>query len=364
MKSDGKLDQDLQCFMPVDPTHPGIVTLNTCDIFEVEDGRPDPQIPSPLRSNLPMKSKPIVSCSPIEQITVILLDISESMFVKRSDNNTISKRFIDISINILTMISKNLHQQSRTHAIGIILFGKYVTIHCPITTNTDEFEKAIYTIPKYGQPWTSMYDAINTGFDSIHQYELKHKTILDCEKLIICITDGINNRGTLTIDNLKQRVRRTPIVIDLIFFSSNTYSSYTTEERNSIRELRLLCEKSGGVLYRNSSADPIDIATTFEQEAVLWLKARKGRKSYGQGAALSVEWPLAKEPDKLYQTAVRARIFQKLTNDSHQRTDFVQHLHAEVNDIVRKQIDNMQLYICRKIDGQLDYTFWKVIVQV
>jgi hypothetical protein len=364
MKADGTVDQDLQCFMPADPTHPGIVTFNTSDIFEVEHGRPDPRIPTPLRSNLPMQSKPMISSSPVEQITLILLDISDSMFMKRSDNNTISKRFIDLSINMLTMISKNLHRQSHSHAIGIILFGKDVITHCPITTNADEFEKSIYKIPKYGQPWTSMHDAINTGFDNIQQYQSRHATTPNCEKQMICITDGINNRGKLTIDHLKQKLRRTPVVIDLIFFLSNKIASYTQQERNSINALRLLCEKSGGIIYRNSSIDPIDLAATFEQEAVLWLKARKQRKNYGRGVALAVDCPLVKEPEKLYQTAVRARISRKIENDSHQRTDFMQHLHAEVNNIVRKHIENMQLYICRDRDGQMDYTFWKVIIQV
>jgi hypothetical protein len=364
IKTDGKFDQDLQCFMPADPSHNGIITLNSSDIFEVEHGRPDPHIPNPLQSNLPMKSKPIISSSPTEQITLILLDISDSMFMKRSDKNTISKRFIDISINMLIMISKNLHRQSRPHAIGIILFGKDVISHCPITTNVDDFEKAVYRIPKYGQPWTSMHDAINTGLDHIRQYESKHSVISNCKKLIICITDGINNRGTLTIDDLKQRIRRTTVVIDLIYFSSNTITSHTPQERQSITALRQLCTKTGGIIYRNSSIDPIELATTFEQEAVLWLKARKERKSFGFGIGTSVDWPVAKEPEKLYQTAVRIRIQERVANNSHQRTDFFQRLHTEINNVVRKQIENIQLYISARSDGQMDYTFWKVILQV
>ena len=363
LKTDGRIDDDLECFMPADPSHPGIVTLNSDDVFEVEAGRPDPRIPSALRSNLPMKAKPVIHCSPVEQITMILLDISESMFMKRSDNNAISKRLIDISINMLITISQNLHRQSRTHAIGIILFGRNVIKHCPITTNADEFEKAIYAIPKHGQPWTSMYEAINTGFDSIQQYRSKHNTTPDCAKLIICITDGINNRGNVTIDHLKQRVRRTPVVIDLIFFASTDTTPLSTKDRQSIRALRLLCEKSGGIIYRNSSVEPIDLATTFEQEAVLWLKARKAQQMYSRGLGLSVEGPLSKEPEKFYQTAVRARTIRKV-NDSHQQLDLIQQVYAEVNSLVRKQIENIQLYISRKADGQLDYTFWKVILQV
>ena len=363
LKADGSIDDDLECFMPADPLHSGIVTLNSSDVFEVEAGRPDPRIPSALRSNLPMKAKPVEVSSPIEQITMILLDISESMFVKRSENNTVLKRFIDISINMLTTISQNLHRQSRTHAIGIILFGKSVIIHCPITTNADKFEKAIYSIPKYGQPWTSMYEAINAGFDSIQQYQLRHRTTPDCSRLIICITDGINNRGNVTIDHLKQRVRRTPVVIDLIFFASTNAALLSVQDRHSIKALRLLCEKSGGIIYRNSSVEPIDLATTFEQEAVLWLKARKAQQTYSRGVGLSVEGPLPKDPEKFYQTAVHARTINR-ANDLHQRSDFVQQVYAEVNNVVRKQIDNIDLYISRKTDSQLDYTFWKVILQV
>jgi hypothetical protein len=364
IKADGKVDQDLQCFMPADPSHNGIVTLTSSDIFEVEHGRPDPQIPSAVRSNLIMKSKPITSSLPTEQITLILLDISDSMFRKRTDKNTTSQRFIDISINILMMISKNLHRQSRSHAIGIILFGKDVIIHCPITRNAEEFEKAVHRIPKCGQPWTSMYDAISTGLDSICQYESKHSVIPNCEKLIICITDGINNRGTLTIENLKQRLRRTPVVIDLIFFLSNRMTSYTPQERQSITTLRLLCERTGGIIYRNSSIEPIDLATTFKQEAVLWLKARKERKNLSRAIGTSVDWPVAREPEKLYQSAVHLGRSQRMTNNSHQRTDFFQRLHDEANDVIRKQIENIQLYISARKYGQMDYTFWKVILQV
>jgi hypothetical protein len=354
IKSNGNLDQDLQCFMPVDPSHKGIITLNSSDVFEIEHGQ----------TKLPIKSNPIISSSPIEQITLILLDISDSMFKKRSESNTISKRFIDTSINMLIMISRNLHRQSRSHAIGIILFGKDVIHHCPITTNPDEFEKSIYKIPKYGQPWTSMYDAINAGLDNIRHYESKHSVISNCNKLIICVTDGINNRGTLTIDNLKQRIRRTTVVIDLIYFSSNTIASYTPQERQSITALRLLCARTNGIIYRNSSIEPIDLAITFEQEAVLWLKARKERKNFGRGIGTSVDWPVAKEPEKLYQTAVRIRVPRILANDLHQRSDLFQRLQSEINDIARRQLENIKLYICSQKGGQIDYTFWKLILQV
>lgn len=364
IKKDGNSDQDLQCFMPVDPSHSGIITLNSSDVFEIEHGRPDPHIPQSLRSNVPMKSKPLITSSPIEQITLILLDISTSMFQKRSDKNKSSKRFIDISINMLMMISKNLQRQSRSHAIGIILFGKDVITHCPITTNADEFEKAVYRIPKYGQPWTSMYDAINTGLDNIHQYELKHSVISDCEKLIICITDGINNRGTLTIDNLKQNIRRSSVVIDLIFFASNAWSSYSSQERQDITALRLLCAKTGGIVYRNSSTEPIDLVATFEQEAVLWLKARQQQKHHNHGTINAVDYPSIKLPEKLNQKALHIKIPQKQINDSYQRTDFIQRLHHEVNDVIHKQIENIQLYISIKENHQLDYTFWKVILKV
>jgi hypothetical protein len=79
----------------------------------------------------------------------------------------------------------------------------------------------------------------------------------------------------LIIDDLKQRIRRTTVVIDLILFPSNAMTSYSPQQRVSITELRLFCTKTSGIIYRNSSIESIDLATIFEQEAVLWLKARK-----------------------------------------------------------------------------------------
>ena len=364
LKPGGSLDHDLQCFMPADPLHKGIVTLNVSDIFEVEHGRPDPCIPNSMRTNLSMKLKPQQSSLPIQQITVILLDISESMFIKISNTNTISQRFIDISIRILMLISQNLHRQSCSHAIGIILFGKNVTVHCPITTNIDEFEKSICKIPKHGQPWTSMYDAINTGLDHICQYESNNSVVYNCDKLIICITDGINNRGKLTIDNLKQKLPRTKIVLDLIFFSSNTITSHSVKERESITAFRQLCARTGGIIYRNSSVEPIDLATTFEQEAVLWLKARKRRNKFGCGIGISVNGPIAKEPEKLYRTAINIQIKQKFSYDASLKTDFFQRLQTEANGVVRQNMENIHLYVSVGNNDQIDYTFWKVILEV
>jgi hypothetical protein len=40
--NDGKVDQDLRCFMPSGLSHRVIVIINFSDIFEVELGRPDP----------------------------------------------------------------------------------------------------------------------------------------------------------------------------------------------------------------------------------------------------------------------------------------------------------------------------------
>ncbi len=106
------------------------------------------------------------------------------------------------------------------------------------------------------------------------------------------------------------------------------------------------------------------MATVFQQEAVLWLKVRKERKGFGHGTGTPVDWPAAREPEKLYQTAVHIGRSQRMANDSHQRTDFFQRLQAEVNDVIRKQIENIQLYISVRKDDQMDYTFWKVILQV
>jgi hypothetical protein len=156
-------------------------------------------------------------------------------------------------------------------------------------------------------------------------------------------------------------IRRNTVVIDLIFFSSNTHA---IKDRQSILALRQLCAGTGGIIYRTSSIEPIDLAITFEQEAILWLKARKERKTFGYGIGTLVDYPMAREPEKLYQTAVRVRIQQRLTNDTYQQTDLFRRLHAEANDVARQQIENIQLYICIGKDNQMNYTFWKIILQV
>ena len=74
--------------------------------------------------------------------------------------------------------------------------------------------------------------------------------------------------------------------------------------------------------------------------------------------------PLCQEPEKLYKIALRIQTRTKTYNKTSSSTDFFQRLQIEVNGIVRQQIENIHSYICIKDNSEIDYTFWKVILQV
>ena len=356
-KGNGEVDDDLECFMPADLTRKGIVTLHNDDLSEVKLDGTNPGVLSPLLSNLSVRSKPL------EQITLILLDVSKSMFKKTSDNYTTARRFLDIAKRILQIIGKNLYWYSQEHAIGIILFGRQTFNHRLITTNVNDFEKAAHTIPDSAHPWASIYDAMNSAIQQMDDYGLKRRVARDCKKLIICITHGIDNRGILNHAKMKQGTRHVPAVLDLILLPPDV-QLYQPENRNEIANIRTLCDKSGGIVYRNSSLEPIDLVLTYGRKAVLSLKDRVKCKSVGFGNGTPIDWPVEKEPEKLHQAAVAARIPENMAHGLHSREDFFGRLHAEMIGIVRGKIENIQLYICRRTDGHLDYTFWKAILQV
>ena len=213
---------------------------------------------------------------PAEQVTVVLLDLSRSMFDHKvgSDDGTEQCTHIDICKMMLGTLSDNMMPRDEIHAFGLIEFGESVKVTCPITRDRNQFEKALKSHTRMGQ-WTHMYDAVNEAISRIKTYvgcPLRAKQ--DCRKLIICLSDGMNNAGSTTIESLYKKINDYKIVIDFISFLRHNQIDDKNKNK-AIQNFHRLCLDSGGYIYSNLHyRSRIDLAGMFEQEAAVWLSKR------------------------------------------------------------------------------------------
>jgi ubiquitin-protein ligase len=286
---------------------------------------------------------------PIQQITVVALDISRSMFEKpASPDPNDPKTVLDMSIIMLGTMSDNIAFERCTHHVGLIHFGTSVEVICQITRNRNDFEKALSIQPE-SQEWTCMYDALNRATTLIRCYEQDNEKCIapDCRRLIICISDGIDNHSSTTIEKLRDRLKKYDIVVDFISFLRDDLLK--DSEKEKVSSFRKLCKTTHGYVYQNLPLTNIELGATFEQEAAVWLCERES-KSYG-----FVDKPVRRMPAQLHQKAtykVPAQFAQSI-----QGTQNYHRVLREANNTIKAQIDNINVYVCRN-----DIYFWKIIL--
>jgi uncharacterized protein YegL len=128
-----------------------------------------------------------------------------------SSDKTENCTHINICKMMLGRLSDNILSADEFHAFGLIEFAtKYKTV-CPITQSREQFEKALSFDDCPGDR-TCMYDAIHKAIQQIKTFIGRSLQVRkDCKKLIICISDGINNFGESTIENLHDLAKTTAL---------------------------------------------------------------------------------------------------------------------------------------------------------
>jgi ubiquitin-protein ligase/uncharacterized protein YegL len=319
-----------------------------------KNGTQDSSLPEHLQLNVCEEPhtgsvhNPNVNAS-IQQITIVALDISRSMFEKpASPDPNDRKTVLDMSIIMLGTMCDNIAFERCTHHVGLIHFGTFVEVICPITRNRSDFEKALSIQPQQ-QEWTCMYDALNRATTLIGSYERDNKKSIahDCKRLIICISDGIDNYSDTTIDKLRDRLKKYDIVVDFISFLRDDLLK--NNEKGKVLSFRQLIKNTHGYVYQNLPLTNIELGATFEQEAAVWLCERES-KSFGL-----VDKPVRRMPTQLHQKAtykVPAQFAQSI-----QGAQNYNRILREANNTIKAQMDNISVYICRN-----DIFFWKIIL--
>ena len=219
------VDHFFQLFDPFKCTRDEPCVRVQLDAF-FDEGKVEPRLPSYLQNSMDITTTNINSLlhkeptGPAHQVTIIILDRSRSMTDYRvtSSDKTTNTEHMNVCEMMISRLSDNVFTTSEIHALGRIEFATKHKIVCPITRSREEFEKArdYYNGDK---EWTCMNDAIGEAIKQIKTFtDSPRRARRDCKKLIICLSDGINNYGDTKIAKLRDLVMRNKIVIDFISF--------------------------------------------------------------------------------------------------------------------------------------------------
>jgi ubiquitin-protein ligase len=245
-------------------------------------------------------------------------------------------------------LSDNVFATSEIHALGRIEFATNYKTVCPITRSREEFENAL-NYYNGNIERTCMNDAIREAIRQIKTFtDSPRRARRNCKKLIICLSDGINNHGHKTTEILHDWKRRNKIIIDLISFVRDDQLK-TEEEVLQARQMRKLCTDSGGYVYQNIQfLSDIELAAMFEQEAAVWL-SKRCRTSCG-----AVDKPERYVPPSFKEMAVHQLPSSNNVQSSSQSRRIFNEFHA----LLSHPLDDVTIFAVPS-----DIAFWKVILK-
>jgi hypothetical protein len=172
-------------------------------------------------SRVPVGPSPTTVKKSVEQITLVLTDVRKTALDLHIEKNE-PRALLNSIKSMLNTLSEHLYSERYEHAFGLLRLDSRIEMICPITQYQYQFEKAIDGVQYRKHDSDRLYEAIMTAVDCIMTYQRQNCSGHDKpHKLIICITNGINNNGSVNFKSLQQKVRRNKIKMDMISFLSD-----------------------------------------------------------------------------------------------------------------------------------------------
>lgn len=241
-------------------------------------GLPPPSSPTPTPSlSTPTAGEvvsPAVAPRPLDEILVIVFDISSSMgatFVQATPEYPTSalSRVSAAKICFGAFIDKTLAYEYQ-HALGLICFGQNLHYTLPVTRDLQVFESVFGDVIKM-EGATNLYPAVDMAVKKIHEYSKSLPSEIigaSMKKRILCFTDGGDNSGWSSYKVFKD-ARLADIIVDAIVVGGDD-----SEHVN----LRSLAHATGGLSVRIPEHEA-SLSSAFEREEILSLAARVARPS-------------------------------------------------------------------------------------
>jgi len=283
------------------------------------------------------------SVSSIDQLTVILFDVSSSM-----KHTTVGayKTLLDLSISAAGAWCDRFYSYRLPHAIGLLYCGAQVTpkvqlIHeaCPITTNFKNFEDALCARPNCGSS-TPLYDSIDLALTMMNQFyeQYKDKISANYRKLIICVSDGEDNCSKMILSTIANKLQQEKVIFDSICFSDRQAAS-----------LVHLCQSTKGYYYFPIPHLDQDLVTLFERETAMVVRNRDGNV---HGV---IETPKFSRPKALHSPAMNLQ--NAAVKDVAGSNPSARHILREATSLKQNPPENVEVFV-----SQDNVFFWKVIV--
>ena len=241
---------------------------------------------------VPKSSTPRPKTS-LEQITLVLVDVRKTMLGLYREKNE-SRALLGSIKSMLSTLSDHLYSHRYGHACGLLRLDSQITMLCPITQDAYPFDKAIDNLQYEEQDSSRLNEAITIGID--HMIAYQQSECLGNEKphkLIICITNGINDDGSVNFRTLQQKAKRRKIKVDMISFLSDTRQLKNSEERIEVQRMKRLCEDTRGFIYQTKYFSTPELRSIFAQRATLWINER------ANNGISTGKYPTPKIPDEV-----------------------------------------------------------------
>ena len=190
-----------------------------------------------------------------EGIDIILcMDVSGSMA---------AQDFLPTRMDAAKKQAINFVQQRLTDRIGVVIFAEESFTICPLTTDKKTLITAIESI-KIGllTNGTSIGDGLATSVQRLKQSSSK-------SKIIVLLTDGVNNGGIMGIDNATEIAKVLQTKVYTIGMGTNGVAPYTentatgpvtTYEKVTIDEklLQHIADETGGKYFRATNNNVLE----------------------------------------------------------------------------------------------------------
>jgi Ca-activated chloride channel family protein len=132
----------------------------------------------------------------------------------------------------------------------VLNFADKARLDVPMTSDLGALERGIARVDSIGG--TAMRDAIETAENYLRDHAKQDRRVL------LVITDGIDNASTATGADIERHAERTETVIDAVGLFHTQDGSRGSEGR---RQLKELTERTGGIAYFPEGVDQVESVT-------------------------------------------------------------------------------------------------------
>jgi ubiquitin-protein ligase len=224
-----------------------------------------PSQPIQVKEEPSLLSSNSVMTNEIEQLDMVVIDISASMTGKAFKNDILTR--IEAAQAFFQAYLDKYHQHEIAAAVGLVQFGHLINLTFPITREFETFSTELGEI-EANQSRTRLYEAILLAAETLQKFKSAHASLLakNATMRVFCLTDGQDNSNFdpfITYQYLQQH----GIIIDSIGIGTDNFS-----------DLSKLTRSTGGKCFTvHSIQSGVEL---FEREAVLSLQKRSDFKPF------------------------------------------------------------------------------------